>query len=127
MTTVPLTTLHALGFLPERCMDCDSRRCVDFACRAPRVPVTLKPAPVSTRQFSYDGGTQTFSAEISSTNGLGRVYADACDDGLTLVSSRTGREIVFVVADVQRDGEGDVQAWSLRSLTGGYRMTLWND
>lgn len=34
-TTVPLTVLHALGVLPERCMDCDSRRCVDFACRKP--------------------------------------------------------------------------------------------
>lgn len=38
--TVPLTTLHALGVLPERCIDCDSRRCVDFACHTPVPPVT---------------------------------------------------------------------------------------
>lgn len=32
--TVPLGTLLDLGLLPERCTDCDSRRCLDFACRA---------------------------------------------------------------------------------------------
>lgn len=81
----------------------------------------------STRQFSYDAATSTFSAEVSSTNGLHRVYDDACDVGLTLVSSRTGREVVFVVTDEHRDGEGDVTHWTLRALGAPYRMTLWND
>lgn len=90
----------------------------------------LKPAPVSTRQFSFDNGTHNFSAEISSTNGLGRVYDDACDDGLTLVSSRTNREIVFVVKETHRDGEGDITHWTLVPNDRTHRrftMTLWND
>lgn len=38
MSHVSLEALNALGLLPERCMDCDSRRCVDFACRTPKDP-----------------------------------------------------------------------------------------
>jgi hypothetical protein len=129
--TVPLQTLHALGVLPERCIDCDSRRCVDFACRLPVAPrptgTVLTARPVSTRQFSYDAASSTFSAEVSSTNGLGRVYADACDVGLTLVSSRTGRSIVFVVTGEDRDGEGDLRAWHLAAVGAPYRMIVWND
>lgn len=87
----------------------------------------LKPAPVSTRQFAYDDATRTFSADMSDTHGLGRVYDDACDDGLTLVSSRTCSERVFIVQSVERDAEGDVTRWLLSSVEGGYRMILWND
>lgn len=36
--TVPLSELHRLGILPERCIDCDSRRCIDFECRQPKCP-----------------------------------------------------------------------------------------
>jgi hypothetical protein len=91
------------------------------------MPATLKPAPVSTRQLWYDAATSTFIGEISSTNGLGRVYPDACDEGLTLVSSRTGAEIVFVVTDEQYDGEGDLTLWKLEAVGRPFRMTLFND
>lgn len=87
----------------------------------------LKTAQVSTRQFTYIEATRTFSAEISSTNGLGRVYDDSADEGLTLVSSRTGAERTFVVTGVTRDADGDVMWWSLTSTQGGYNMILWND
>lgn len=86
----------------------------------------LKPAPVSIYQFSYAAGTATLSAEISSTNGLGRVYDDACDDGLTVVGT-SGKEVVFVVWDVTRDAEGDILHWNLRSTDGKYTMVLFND
>lgn len=67
----------------------------------------LKPAPVSTRRFSVakDG---TLVAEISDLNGYGRVYDDACDVGLTLVSHKTGRQIVFVVEHQERDREWEL-------------------
>lgn len=87
----------------------------------------LAPAPTAIRQFHYDAATRTFTAEVSSTNGLGRVYDDACDDGLTVVGA-TGRKVVFVVARVERDREGDLLAWHLTDVDGaGFRMTLWND
>jgi lysophospholipid acyltransferase (LPLAT)-like uncharacterized protein len=87
----------------------------------------LKPAPVATSQFMYDTVTRTFSAEISSTNGFGRVYDDAADDGLTLVSTKTGKEIVFVVSDVHRDREGDLTHWDLVAVGAPFRMVVFND
>jgi hypothetical protein len=87
----------------------------------------LKPAPVSTRQLAYDATRKLFVGEISSTRGFGRVYDDACDEGLTLVSHLTGAEVVFAVWDKKRDAEGDVLSWELRSVDGRYTMTLFND
>lgn len=81
----------------------------------------LRPAPISTRQFSYDRKRYLFTAEISSTAGLGRVYDDACDEGLTLVSARTGTEMVFVVEFVSRDAEGDILFWYLRPVSNSTR------
>jgi hypothetical protein len=79
----------------------------------------LKPAPVSSRQFSWHGPRRfgdegEYVGEISSTNGFGRVYDDAADEGLTLVSARTGQEVVFVVDHTERDRDGDVLFWLLR-------------
>lgn len=87
---------------------------------------TLKPAPINFTQLSYTANLREFTAEISSTNGLGRVYADACDTGLTVIG-KTGREVVFVVVDEQRDSEGDLLSWKLRSTCGTYTMVLFND
>lgn len=88
--------------------------------------MTLSPAKVSVRQFVYTAATRTFTAEISETNGLGRVYSDSCDEGLTVVGV-TGKEMVFVVEDVDVDAEGDLRFWTLKSVTGGFTMTLFND
>lgn len=87
---------------------------------------TLSPARVSTRQFSYRPADRTFIGEISATNGFGRVYPDACDEGLTMVSHRTGTEKVFVVVNEERDREGDLTKWTLRSRD-GFTLVLFND
>jgi hypothetical protein len=87
----------------------------------------LKPAPVSTEQFTYNAQTRMFTAEISSTNGLDRVYTDRVYNGLTLVSSRTLRQIVFVVQSVERSAENEILYWRLASLEGNYKMLLFND
>lgn len=72
----------------------------------------LRPAPVPMAQFSYHARTRQFIGEISSTHGFGRVWDDACDEGLTIVSP-TGREIVFVVGATVRDAEGEIAEWRL--------------
>ena len=61
---------------------------------------------------------------------LGRVYDDACDEGLTLVSHKTGREVVFAMYLTHRDRDGDVTRWDLRAVTPGQRglrLTVFND
>lgn len=90
---------------------------------------TLTPAPVSTRQLHYDPAKRQYVGEISSTNGLGRVYDDACDEGLTLVSATTGREVVFVVDRTVRDDDGDVMFWELVPASDSVRVSvlLFND
>ena len=87
---------------------------------------TLRPMPVSIRQFAFDKASSSFIAEMSDTNGLGRVYPDSCDEGLTVLGT-TGREVVFVVEDVSRDADGDLVSWTLRSISGPFTMTLFND
>jgi hypothetical protein len=90
----------------------------------------LKPRPVSTRQFDWDSADRKFVGEISSTHGFGRVYADACDEGLTMVSARTGREVVVVIDTEVRDANGDVQFWVLVPADSGapkFTVQLFND
>lgn len=86
----------------------------------------LKPAPVSIRQLSFSFATSSFTAEISSTNGLGRVYDDSCDAGLTVIGV-TGQEVVFVVENEARDADHDLLHWNLRSTCGRFTMVLFND
>ena len=91
----------------------------------------LKPAPVAAGQFDYDPASRTFTAEISSTHGFGRVWDDAADVGLTILG-RT-EDVVFVVVDEKVDAaDGDTQFWTLGSVTGTrvdgrYTLTLFND
>ncbi len=90
----------------------------------------LKPRPISTRQLSYDPATNEWVGEISSTRGFGQVYDDACDEGLTLVSAKTGREVVFVVSQTHIR-EGEITHWTLipagEDAWGAGRITLFND
>lgn len=69
----------------------------------------LRPRPVSTRLFSYDRRARVFTAESSDLGGpLERVYDDAADVGLTLVSETTGVELVYRVMHHERDLEGEL-------------------
>lgn len=73
----------------------------------------MHPPATNVRQLHWDPDRREYSGEISSTHGFGRVYADACDEGLTLVSNKTGRSVVFAVQHVERDAEGDTLYWVL--------------
>lgn len=88
----------------------------------------LKPKPVSTRQLMWDPSDRTYIGEISSTNGFGRVYDDACDEGLTLVGNR--REVVFVIVD-EDVKDGEVRFWTLKPASrkdeGIATVILFND
>lgn len=122
---------------PYECIDCASREyhaAADYPCgvEPPREVVVTgapKPCPVSTRQFTWLADQRTYVGEISSTYGLGRVYDDACDEGLTLVSAKTGREVVFVVTETGVR-EGEIFDWTLRPAYDKYldvTIKLLND
>lgn len=92
----------------------------------------LKPSPVSTKSLDWDSEERNFFADISDLGKefhFGRVYDDACDEGLTLVSEWTGREIVFVVYEEWKDEEGDILGWELKPVSNivNCTITLFND
>jgi hypothetical protein len=85
----------------------------------------LKPCMLSSSLFSYHGDTQTFTAEVSTLcigrgTDYGRVYDDACDYGFTIVSRRTGKEVVFAHDHDDRDREGDLAGEWFVAVTPGY-------
>ena len=76
----------------------------------------LKPTRVSSDLFRYQGRERQFVTQISDLGPnftFGRVYDDAMDVGLTLISARTGDELVFAMVEEQKDAEGDLVAWRL--------------
>lgn len=88
---------------------------------------------VSTRDFSWNKFTKTFSTEISDLGpdfNFGKIYDDACDQGLTLVSHVTNKEIVFGISEI-KDKEGDILCWNLipaeKKYRNLYKMTIFND
>lgn len=96
-------------------------------------------APYSTKVFHYDAANKLFSAYASDISHamplFHRVWADACDEGLILISERTGLGSNWVVTSVDED-EGDVAGWNLvptdesvRKNAGlkGVRMLIIND
>jgi hypothetical protein len=103
----------------------------------------LNPATVDSRYFTYDAKERLFVTEMSDLdNGgtreaFGRVYDDACDVGLTIISQRTGSAVVFCLSEEKRDGEGDMMYWELevvpeccrgiQSHLKGMKIRIFND
>jgi hypothetical protein len=94
----------------------------------------LSPNPVQASLFTWDAPTRTFSADISDLpgRGFGRVWDDACDEGLTLISRFPGRQpAVFAVSHEERDRDGDVRWWDLSPADPrrdpGFAVRIWND
>jgi hypothetical protein len=98
----------------------------------------LRPNPVSVDLFMWDGATQTYVAEASDLGltvganwGFGRVYDDACDVGLTLVSTKSPEhEIVFAV-EVEATEDNDILWWDLIPAQGQmpclFTVRVFND
>lgn len=64
---------------------------------------------------------RSFFAEISELPNkripLKRMFQDSCDEGFTLVSHHTGREIDFYLTETVKN-EGDVVAWHFLPVNG---------
>lgn len=98
----------------------------------------LRPAPVTSDRFMWSKKDRRFYAEASDLGPgrscFGRVWDDACDEGLTMVSSRkAGEEVVMVVEHTEVDREGDVRWWDLKPAKledrkrVGWTVRVWND
>jgi len=107
----------------------------------------------TTKLFAYDKGTKTFFQEMSTLEGnadesdpsrktkarslvFHQVYPDACDEGMTLVSARTGEEVDYVVIEQERAVDGELESWTLvptkQALkrvprARGTKIIIWND
>jgi hypothetical protein len=91
----------------------------------------LRPSPISSTYFTYAPETKTFATEASDLPrgfDINRVYDDAIDEGFTIVSKRTGKEVVFRKERLVKDTEGDIQAWEFSSVTIlGFKAMIFND
>lgn len=90
----------------------------------------LNPSPISSSKFSFKNNK--FSAEASELNGfsLDRVYNDACDEGFTIISEKTGKGAVFALYNHEEDREGDLVAWIFKCVTPGLthlKAVIFND
>lgn len=97
---------------------------------------------VSTKKFNYNVKDKQFVAELSDLEDSNkelaweRVYTDACDLGLTIVSENTGKYVTFVINESKYDDEGDLlyyvlgpTAKSMKEVPEckGLSMILFND
>ena len=89
----------------------------------------LQPSPISSSRFTYSKGT--FIAEASELGSfrLGRVYDDACDEGFTVISEKTGKPAVFAFNKEIQNGD-EVGGWEFVCVTPGLKQlkaVVFND
>lgn len=97
-------------------------------------------ATYSTEQFTIS--EKCFISEASDLergrNLFKQIYPDACDEGLELISQRTGESSKWYVTNTEysNDEDRELQAWHLKPTPEtlrkhprlqGYTMTIFND
>ena len=93
----------------------------------------MRPNPIHSSRLTWNAEQLRFEGEMSDIGGFGRVYRDACDEGLTLISRHDGREVVFYVDLTERDSDNDVLYWDLLPVLPGdggripFAIRIYND
>jgi hypothetical protein len=108
--TIDLQTLHQMGLLPERCVDCDSRRC-GGECRQFPSAVSIV-GKEQARAIAWDGRLGTVDA-----GDLG-LKAGHFPMRLMVISPRTGHALTFDQTG-QSIKDGDVQSVSYAAAGDG--------
>ena len=77
---------------------------------------------ISTDRFLYSKETKTFVASISdlgTTYVFDRIYSDAADEGLTLVSEKSGIEATYYLdhTNFSNDADHELESWELKPTT----------
>ena len=90
----------------------------------------------STQLFGWHKDSNVLSAFASDLDHGGRsrlydrIYNDALDVGFTLVSHKTGTEVLCYLDKIERDKEGDVVAYHFKAVNSKkytWTVTVWND
>lgn len=73
---------------------------------------------ISTAFFTYNKESNQFISEVSNfgnDNFLHRIYPDACDEGLVLISEKTQQEATYYLDHIEysNDEDHELQAWHL--------------
>ena len=89
----------------------------------------------SSKQFSWNPGTKTFSGEISEVpEALRQMWNDSLDIGFGIQSARTGNTVFFLLESTDTDAECEVLAWNFKvynpvgsSVLNGLTAVIFND
>lgn len=89
----------------------------------------LHSAPhINSDRFSYNPQTQTFACEESDLHGIrycGRIYDDAADEGMWLVSHKTGKKKPFALFHTHVR-EGEITHWEYHEIDPKTGLTVFN-
>jgi len=97
--------------------------------------MAFHPRPIILLSQSFSYKSKTFSAFLSDfgrTTPWGMIYDDAIDQGFMLRSERTGDCKAFRQVEIQKNGEGDVEAYIFEPCnnalrTEGVKVIFYND
>jgi hypothetical protein len=76
-------------------------------------------ATFSSDIFFFHKDTNTFSVDMSQLDEGGTspvweaAYNDACDEGFKMVSSKTGQSVMYVVEQIDKNADQEIQGWHL--------------
>ena len=75
--------------------------------------------PISSKHFTVSrkmGCLVTTASDLPSLK-MQRIYNDACDTGIAIISARTDVVVYFYLNEVRRD-EGGITSWNFKVLPG---------
>jgi hypothetical protein len=87
----------------------------------------------SSKSFTWNKETQTFSAEISDVPAvLRQMFNDSMDLGFAMQSAKTGNVVYFTLATAERDREGDMACWTFQAVSvrpglSAIKVVVYND
>jgi len=97
----------------------------------------LTPTPISSKCFTYIPSTTRFVAEASPLRGydfLARLYDDSADRGFIMVSSKTGKTMVFAYVSTlhsMEEFDGELEGWYFEGIETesgvAYSCMIFND
>ena len=81
--------------------------------------------------FHWDAAKRIFSEEASTLqfHNVVRLFDDACDEGILIRSTRSGKVEAFYLAETKRDADGDVTVWKFQPVKPDLNCTvlIYND
>lgn len=89
---------------------------------------------VGSNLFTILPGMKVFCCDASDLKAVGvspfrQLWNDSCDQGLVIMSSKTGNRQPAYLHNIQTDNDGDVVCWELRFLSDalkGWSVRIFN-